>query len=47
MSVRLRLCNCSAVKADTAIGTFWMFFERRSAVTTTSCSSALLGAAAD
>ncbi len=38
MSFSWRLCNSSAVKADTAMGTCWMLFERRSAVTTISCN---------
>ncbi len=45
MSVIPLSCSCSVVKAVTAIGTCWMFSDRFSAVTTTSCSvSATAGA---
>src|SRR5665213_1865265 len=46
MSTRLRLCMASAVNAVTAIGTFWIFSSRRSAVTTISSRPPDVSAAA-
>src|SRR5665213_2257753 len=43
-STRLRLCRVSAVNAEIAIGTSWMFAERRCAVTITSARTLELSA---